>query len=87
VERMNNENEVQKEVTDEGKFGYGTMLRTFSIVETHLVEDGMEVTLNIDLESGYELNGAKLILTNDDMAAYETNDVHTAVKYALGFFE
>lgn len=50
-------------------------------------DDGYEVFLNLDLDSGYELEGVKLKITFEDLEAYETNDIHEGVKYALGFFD
>ncbi|MCU9613509.1 hypothetical protein OEV98_08055 [Caldibacillus lycopersici] len=71
----------------EDSFGYGTAIRTFSIVNTTTTPLGFEVTLNLDLDSGYELEGAKLMLSHEDLEGYETTDVHQAVTFALGFFE
>lgn len=65
----------------------GTTIRTFNILKTNVSENGYEVYLEIDLDSGYELEDVKLNITFDDLAAYETNDIQEAVKYALGFFE
>jgi len=68
-------------------FGVGTQIRTFDIVQITPSFEGHEVLLNLDLDSGYELENAKLTITEDDLAGYETNDIHQAVKYALGFFD
>jgi len=68
-------------------FGYGTTIRTFSIIETKATPLGYEVILDMDLDSGYEIKGAKMCLTHDDLAGYETTDVQKAVQYALGFFD
>lgn len=65
----------------------GTSIRTFNIIDTSADTDGYEVLLNIDLDSGYELENVKLKITMEDLAAYETKDIQEAVKYALGFFD
>ncbi|WP_243450015.1 hypothetical protein [Neobacillus terrae] len=64
----------------------GTSIQTFSIIKTNEVADGFEVLLNIDLNSGYELEDVKMKITFEDMEAYETKDIQESVKYALGFF-
>ncbi|CAM4237381.1 hypothetical protein BAMA_05760 [Bacillus manliponensis] len=64
----------------------GTAIQTFDIIEANSSADGYEVLLNIDLDSGYELKNVKLNITADELLAYETTDIHEAVKYALGFF-
>ncbi|NRD77899.1 hypothetical protein HPT25_10945 [Bacillus sp. BRMEA1] len=64
----------------------GTAIQTFNIIETNVNAEGYEVLLNIDLDSGYELEGVRLKLSFEDLAAYETNDIQEGVKYALGFF-
>lgn len=65
----------------------GTSIQTFNIINTNMNDDGYEVFLNLDLDSGYELEGVKLKITFEDLEAYETNDIHEGVKYALGFFD
>ncbi|MFP3123437.1 hypothetical protein OH784_11885 [Ectobacillus funiculus] len=65
----------------------GTSIQTFNIIETSVNADGYEVLLNIDLDSGYELENVKLKITFEDLAAYETNDIQEGVKCALGFFD
>ncbi|WHY78471.1 hypothetical protein QNH20_04800 [Neobacillus sp. WH10] len=65
----------------------GTTIQTFNIIEANENAEGYEVHLDIDLDSGYVLEGVKLNITNDDFAAYETNDIQEVVKYALGFFD
>ncbi|MEH7107440.1 MULTISPECIES: hypothetical protein [Bacillaceae] len=65
----------------------GTAIRTFNIIDTNVNADGYEVLLNIDLDSGYDLENVKMHITHEDLLAYETTDIHEAVKYALGFFE
>lgn len=65
----------------------GTSIQTFNIIETNMNDNGYEVLLNMDLDSGYELEGVKLSISFEDLAAYETNDIHEGVKYALGFFD
>ena len=42
--------------------------------------------LDIDLDSGYELEDVKMKITFEDLATYETEDIHQGVRYALGFF-
>lgn len=74
-------------LTNNDDFDTGTTLRTFSIIDTKSVPEGYEVKLTLDLGSGYELENATLKLSHDDLTAYETTDVQTAVKFALGFFE
>lgn len=65
----------------------GTAIRTFNIIETSVNEEGYEVLLDIDLDSGYDLENVKMKVSFEDLEAYETKDIHEAVKYALGFFE
>ena len=65
----------------------GTTIQTFNIIEANENAEGYEVHLDIDLDSGYALEGVKLNITNEDFAAYETNDIQEVVKYALGFFD
>jgi len=65
----------------------GTTIQTFNIKEANENAEGYEVHLDIDLDSGYSLEGVKLHITNEDFAAYETNDIQEVVKYALGFFD
>lgn len=64
----------------------GTSIQTFSIIKTNEVAEGFKVLLNIDLNSGYELEDVKMKITFEDMEAYETKDIQESVKYALGFF-
>ncbi|SFI01700.1 hypothetical protein SAMN04488574_101265 [Bacillus sp. 71mf] len=64
----------------------GTAIQTFNIIETNVTTDGYEVLLNIDLDSGYELENVKMQITYEELAGYETTDIHEGVKYALGFF-
>ncbi|MBM4763471.1 hypothetical protein [Bacillus sp. B15-48] len=64
----------------------GVPIRTFNIIDTHVTAEGYEVHLNVDLDSGYELEDVKMKISFEDLAAYETEDVHEGVKYALGFF-
>ncbi|WHY87214.1 hypothetical protein QNH39_04970 [Neobacillus novalis] len=65
----------------------GTAIQTFNIIEVMEHAEGFEVLLDIDLDSGYELEGVKLLVTHEDLDAYETNDIQEGVKYALGFFD
>ncbi|PGZ97472.1 hypothetical protein COE51_14350 [Bacillus pseudomycoides] len=64
----------------------GTAIQTFNIIETNATPDGYEVLLDIDLDSGYELEKVKMKITFEELAGYETTDIHEGVKYALGFF-
>lgn len=65
----------------------GTAIRTFNIIETTAEPDGYVVRLQMDLESGYELEDVIMKITHEDMAGYETNDIHEGIKYALGYFD
>jgi hypothetical protein len=65
----------------------GTSIRSFNIIETIANTDGYEVRLEMDLDSGYELEDVKMKITFDDLTGYETEDIHQAVRYALGFFD
>lgn len=71
---------------DSIEYEIGVPIRTFNILDTSVTEEGYEVLLNIDLDSGYELEDVKMKVSFEDLAAYETNDIHEGVKYALGFF-
>jgi hypothetical protein len=71
---------------DQNDYGTGTSIQTFNIIEYSANPEGYEVLLQIDLDSGYELDNVKLKISFDDLKAYETKDIHEAVKYALGFF-
>ena len=64
----------------------GTSILSFNIIETRASTDGYEIRLDIDLDSGYELEDVKMKITFEDLAAYETEDIHQGVRYALGFF-
>ncbi|WP_251551022.1 hypothetical protein [Neobacillus muris] len=65
----------------------GTAIRTFTIVDTSVSEEGYDVLLDIDLDSGYDLQGVRLHISFEDLTAYETQDIQQAVRYALGFFD
>lgn len=65
----------------------GSAIRTFNIIDTSVNEEGYEVLLNIDLDSGYDLENVKMKMSFEDLEAYETKDIQEAVKYALGFFD
>jgi hypothetical protein len=69
------------------KYETGTSIQTFDIIQTSVNEDGYEVLLTIDLDSGYELENVRLKISFEDLTAYETKDIHEGVKYALGFFD
>lgn len=64
----------------------GTPIRDFDILEITDSPNGYEVLLDINLDSGYSLTSTKLEITHEDLQAYETNDVHEGIKFALGFF-
>ncbi|WP_053363024.1 hypothetical protein [Bacillus sp. FJAT-27251] len=64
----------------------GTPIRTFNIIDSTVTSEGYMVRLNIDLDSGYELEDVKMKITFEDLAGYETEDLQEGVKYALGFF-
>lgn len=68
-------------------FGYGTVIRTFSVTYIKSTPLGFEVTLTVDLDSGFELSDAKVLISHEDLTGYETSDVKKAVQYALGFFD
>jgi hypothetical protein len=68
------------------KYETGTSMQTFNIIQTNVNEEGYEVLLNIDLDSGYELEDVRLKISFEDLTAYETKDIHEGVKFALGFF-
>lgn len=65
----------------------GTSIRSFNIIDTTASTEGYEVRLEIDLDSGYELEDVKMNITFEDLAAYETEDIHEGVRCALGFFD
>ncbi len=69
------------------KYETGTSIQTFNIIQTSVDTEGYEVLLNIDLDSGYELEDVKMKISFEDLTAYETKDIHEGVKYALGFFD
>ena len=64
----------------------GTSILSFNIIDTRANDYGYEIQLDMDLDSGYELEGVKMKITFEDLAAYETEDIHQGVRYALGFF-
>ena len=65
----------------------GTSIRIFNVIEAIANPEGYEVRLAIDLDSGYELEDVTMKMTFEDLAGYETEDIHEGVKYALGFFD
>lgn len=65
----------------------GSAIRTFNIIDSTVGPEGYEVLLDIDLDSGFDLESVKMKISHEDMEAYETKDIHEAVKYALGFFD
>jgi hypothetical protein len=71
---------------EQNDYGTGTAIQTFNIIEYNANPEGYDVVLQIDLDSGYELENVKMKISFEDMQAYETKDIHEAVKYALGFF-
>ena len=48
----------------------GTSILSFNIIETRTSSDGYEIKLDIDLDSGYELE-VKMKITFEDLAAYK----------------
>jgi hypothetical protein len=68
------------------KYETGTTIQTFNIINTKVTSDGYEILLDIDLDSGYELQNVKLKITSEDLLGYETDDIQEGVKCALGFF-
>jgi hypothetical protein len=64
----------------------GTAIRDYDIIEISKVMNGFEVTLDINLDSGYALTRTKLEISDEDLQGYETNDIEEGIKYALGFF-
>ncbi|MFC4802887.1 hypothetical protein ACFPA1_26580 [Neobacillus sp. GCM10023253] len=72
---------------DSKDYETGSAIRTFNIIETSVGSEGYEVLLEMDLDSGYDLESVRMKISHEDMVAYETSDIHEAVKYALGFFE
>lgn len=75
------------ELLDPIEYETGSAIRTFNIIDTSVNEEGYEVLLNIDLDSGYDLENVKMKMSFEDLEAYETKDIQEAVKYALGFFD
>jgi hypothetical protein len=65
----------------------GNLIQNYNIKNTNVTADGYEVLLDINLNSGYDLENVKLTLTQKDLSAYETYDIQEGVKYALGFFD
>lgn len=74
------------DLIDPIEYETGTSIQTFTIIDTNVSEEGYDVLLDINLDSGYDLEGVRMKITFDDLKAYETNDIHEGVKYALGFF-
>jgi hypothetical protein len=64
----------------------GTAIRDYDILKISPTENGYEVTLDINLDSGYSLSKTKLEISKEDLEGYETNEVEEGIKYALGFF-
>jgi hypothetical protein len=75
------------EILDSFDYETGTAIRSFNIIETTVNEEGYNVVLDVDLDSGYELERVKMHISFEDLQAYETQDIQEAVKYALGFFQ
>ncbi|MBL4951527.1 hypothetical protein RCG24_12290 [Neobacillus sp. OS1-32] len=68
------------------EYDTGTAIQTFNIIDTSVNSEGYEVLLDLELDSGYDLENVKMRISFEDMQAYDTEDIHEAVKYALGFF-
>ncbi len=64
----------------------GTVIRDYDIIEIKPTETGYEVTLDVNLDSGYSLSKTKLEISQEDLEGYETSEVEEGIKYALGFF-
>jgi hypothetical protein len=64
----------------------GTAIRDYDIIEIKPTETGYEVTLDVNLDSGYSLSKTKLEISQEDLDGYETNEIEEGIKYALGFF-
>ncbi|WP_246943573.1 hypothetical protein [Bacillus pinisoli] len=64
----------------------GTAIRDYDIIDITATETGYEVTLDVNLDSGYSLSRTKLELSKEDLEGYETSEVEEGIKYALGFF-
>lgn len=71
---------------DSIEYDTGTAIQTFNIIDTSVNSEGYEVLLDLELDSGYDLENVKMRISFEDMQAYDTEDIHEAVKYALGFF-
>jgi hypothetical protein len=65
----------------------GTAIRDYDIIEITQTSIGYDVLLDINLDSGYSLSRTKLEVSNEDLVAYETNDIEEGIKFALGFFD
>jgi hypothetical protein len=65
----------------------GAPIRDYDITEITKTTNGYEVTLDINLDSGYSLTGTQLEITDEDLQGYDTVEVEEAIKYALGFFD
>jgi hypothetical protein len=68
------------------EYATGTAIRDYDIIEIKPTETGYEVTLDVNLDSGYSLSKTKLEISQEDLEGYETNEVEEGIKYALGFF-
>lgn len=68
------------------KYETGTAIRDYDIIEIKPTETGYEVTLDVNLDSGYSLSKTKLEISQEDLEGYETSEVEEGIKYALGFF-
>lgn len=69
------------------QYDTGTSIRDYDIIDITSTADGYEVVLDINLDSGYALTRTKLEISNEDLLAYETNEIEEGIKYALGFFD
>ncbi|MBM7660318.1 hypothetical protein JOC85_001085 [Bacillus mesophilus] len=68
------------------EYEIGTNIRDYDILDIKQTETGYEVTLDVNLDSGYSLSKTKLEISQEDLEGYETTEVEEGIKYALGFF-
>ncbi|WP_456276371.1 hypothetical protein [Bacillus sp. AK128] len=68
------------------EYEIGTAIRDYDIIDIKPTETGYEVTLDVNLDSGYSLSKTVLEISKEDLEGYETQEVEEGIKYALGFF-
>ncbi|WP_342429469.1 hypothetical protein [Neobacillus sp. FSL H8-0543] len=69
------------------EYATGAPIRDYDITGITKTTSGYEVTLDINLDSGYSLMATKLEITHEDLQGYDTVEVEEGIKYALGFFD